>query len=99
MMAQSKSMIEAAVTDPRIRPLQAERAAKSIRSTVISSPLWVGFLALATSGGLSYFGRVPVERSAQLVELILGSVLVAALMLQAYYRERDAGLTPEAGVK
>jgi two-component system cell cycle sensor histidine kinase PleC len=95
-MALSKGMITLAAIDPRILPIQAERAAKTIRGTVISSPLWVGFLSFMASAEVRYFGLVPLARAALLIEVVLGAVLAVAFMLHIYYRERGAGLTPEA---
>ncbi len=82
--------------DPRILQVQAERAAKTIKGTVVSSPLWVAFLAVLTSDEIPFLGSVPLGRALALVGIVAAAILAAWLILRAYYRSQHAGLTPEA---
>jgi two-component system cell cycle sensor histidine kinase PleC len=95
-MAHAKDRRAVTAADPRLLAVQAERAAKTIRTTLISSPFWAVFVAFITSDWVPYFGTVPVERAATLLGVVAGAFLAASFALRAYGRSRDAGLTPEA---
>src|SRR5882672_7646260 len=82
--------------DPRIVRVQAERAAKTIKGTIVSSPLWLAFLAFLTSDQVPFLGSVPLAYAAWLVGVVGAAVLGAYIILKVYARSRDAGLTPEA---
>lgn len=94
-MAQTKEGTATTAIDPRILRVQAERAAKAIKGTIVSSPLWVVFLVILTSDRIPFLGTVSVLHAVTLAGLVSAAILGAFLTLQAYYRSRDADLSPE----
>jgi two-component system cell cycle sensor histidine kinase PleC len=95
-MAQAKERPATTGTDPRILQVQVERAAKTIRGTIASSPLWVVFIALLTSDRMPLLGSVPSLRAVSFVGIVFAAILSAYFILQLYYRSREAGLSPDA---
>ncbi len=75
--------------DPRLLKVQAERAAKAIRGTIISSPPWVCFAYINTSMIDPILGSVSIARGFALIGLVLVAAGVAQLMLRLYRASSD----------
>jgi two-component system cell cycle sensor histidine kinase PleC len=82
--------------DHRLLTVHAERAAKTIRTTIVSSLFWSGALALVTNDKMPVFGAVPYQRSIALVVMVICSVLGAQLTLLRYQTVRSTDLDPDA---
>ena len=70
--------------DPRVVKVQVERAARGIRGTVVSSPLWACFAVLVTGHIDPILGDVPFVRGLSLIALVIVSMSFAQLVLNAY---------------
>src|SRR5262245_59890461 len=95
-MAQTQEGTATNAIDPRILDVQAERAAKTIRGTALSSLPWAIFLAVLTSDRVPFLGTAPFMQAAQLVVAVSAASLGAFILLHLYHRGRDAVVTPEA---
>jgi two-component system cell cycle sensor histidine kinase PleC len=85
----SKGHSSAPDLDPRILKVQAERAAKAIRGTVISSPAWACFAYIITSSIDPILGTVPLTRGLILIAEILIACGLAQFVLRLYRTQRD----------
>jgi two-component system cell cycle sensor histidine kinase PleC len=93
-MAQMKQRTATDI-DPRLLHVQVERAAKTIRGTIASTPLWVTFIAFLTSDQMPLLGAVSSARAIGFVGVVFAAIVGAYFILKVYYRSRDAGLSTE----
>jgi two-component system cell cycle sensor histidine kinase PleC len=84
------------VDDPRLLKVRVDRAAKSINTTIISSPFWVCFLAAMTSQALGFLGNIPLERSLGLAFLVITCCYGAQRVLNVLNRARQRSDDPQA---
>jgi two-component system cell cycle sensor histidine kinase PleC len=83
------------VDDPRLLKVQVDRAAKTINTTIISSPFWVCFTAALTSGAVGLLGSIPIQRCFVLVFVVIASCYGAQRVLNALNRARQRAEDPE----
>jgi len=88
-MAHALTSARQGQADPRLLKVQVERAAKSIRTSVIGSPLWVCFFAAICSKLTPFLGQVGVERSIAVVIVVVVAAGLAQLALHFYRRSAN----------
>src|SRR3977135_4485344 len=86
VMQYAQHSVAEARADPRILKIQVERAAKAIRGTIISSPVWACFAAYFCSEFFPFLGSVPINRSLVLVIVVSIGAAVAQFVLNAFHR-------------
>src|SRR5436190_22263275 len=75
-------------SDPRLVNVHVERATKSIRATIVGSPVWVGFFAVMCSGPVAFLGQVPVLNALALILIVFVASGFAMVALRAFERSR-----------
>ena len=88
-MNEAQSPTAESHVDPRILKVQAERAAKAIRGTIISSPPWVCFAFVITSMIDPILGAISLTRGFILISAVHFACALAQIVLRAYRASRD----------
>ena len=78
-----------AATDPRLLRVHVERAAKALRGTAASSPVWAAFMAFMSCETVGFFGHVPLVRAGLVLAIICTATLAIHAVLGRFYG-RDA---------
>jgi two-component system cell cycle sensor histidine kinase PleC len=85
--------------DPRILNVQVERAAKSLSSSIVASPVWACIAALVCSELFPQLGAIPYARAASLVIVICCAIAAIRIVLSGFHRSRRAGVDAEGDAK
>ena len=88
-MAHAVTSARQGPADPRLVKVQAERAAKAIRTSVIGSPFWACFFAAICSKLTPFLGQVSLERAAAVVLIVMAATALAELALRFYARSAN----------
>ena len=83
-------------TDPRILKVQIERAANTLKASIVASPIWAGVAALVCSEFFPHLGAVPLVYGVGFVLIICCTVLAIRGALAVFDRERLAGTDAKA---
>jgi two-component system, cell cycle sensor histidine kinase PleC len=89
-MQYAQHSVAEARADPRILKIQVERAAKAIRGTIISSPVWACFAAYSCSEYFPFLGSVPINRSLFLIIVVFIGAAAAQSVLNVFYRGQES---------
>jgi len=88
-MAHAVTSARQGQADPRLLKVQAERAAKAIRTSVIGSPFWACFFAAICSKLVPFLGQVSLDRAVAVVLIVMAATALAQLALRFYRRSAN----------